>query len=205
MGARTKRQRQVLEYLTNFINERGYEPSYQQIARAIGIRSKGAVAKHIVALEKQGLISRRRDDGSFGIELLRHKSIVDGACRIDWLEIPSDSDPPAEKIESLIVPKSLLGTTSPNNLRAFKILSDSMLPEHICRGDIALVEERSFARDRDCVIALVKKKRTLIRKFYRRGAEIELRPADNEFELIRLPADEIEIIAIYRGLLRPLH
>ena len=203
MQTRTKRQHEVLEYITDFINERGYEPSYQQIARAIGIRSKGAIAKHIVALENQGFISRTRESGSFGIELLPENSIGDSVFRIEWLEFKGQSEN-ARDSESLIVPKSMVGSISPKNLRAFRVPNDAMLNDHICERDIALVENRDFARDRDCVVALVDKTRAVIKKFYRRGADIELRPANDNYKAIILPADRVEILGIFRGLIRPI-
>ena len=63
MQPRTRRQREILDFITEFINERGHIPSYQQIARKFKIASKSAIAKHIAAMEKQGILQRRREDG----------------------------------------------------------------------------------------------------------------------------------------------
>ncbi len=204
MQTRTKRQHEVLEYITDFINQRGYEPSYQQIARAIGVRSKGAIAKHIEALEKQGLISRKHENGSFSIDLIPQDSLTNSVCRIDWI---CDNASPDESIESkdpFFLPKSILGASPRKRLSAFLVTDDSMLDEHICAGDIALIEERAFARDRDRVVALIDKKGAVLNRFYRQGANIELRPSNDKYEAIIVPADQIEIIGVFRGLLRPL-
>ena len=87
MQPRTKRQKEILEYISNFIETRGYKPSYQQIAKHFRLASKAAVAKHIAALEKQGLISRRRENGSFSLELYPKVVITDLVCQIEWLEL----------------------------------------------------------------------------------------------------------------------
>ncbi len=200
MQTRTRRQHEVLEYLTEFITERGYEPSYQQIARAMGVRSKGAIAKHIEALESQGLISRKRENGSFGIELLREQAVGSSALKIDWLDIPLVETPS----DGIILSKSMLGEEPPKNLRVFRVPNDAMLNENIREGDIALVEKRSFARDRDCVVASVERKKTVLKKMYRHGAKIELRPANEDYESIILSADKIKILAVYKGLIRPI-
>ena len=88
MQPRTRRQREVLDYITTFIEERGYEPSYQQIARHFRIASKSAIAKHIAALENQGLLSRQRENGSFGLQVKQKESVSESVFDLEWLEIP---------------------------------------------------------------------------------------------------------------------
>lgn len=79
-----------------------------------------------------------------------------------------------------------------------------MIGKGIFEGDIVLIEKRSFVRDGDCIAASVEGKRTVLKNFYRAGAYIELRPANERYETIRLSADKIEIQGVFRGLLRPL-
>lgn len=69
MQPRTRRQKEVLEIITRYIKNHGYDPSYQQIARQLGVSSKAGIAKHVRALEEQGLLTRRRDGGKFNLEL----------------------------------------------------------------------------------------------------------------------------------------
>ncbi len=208
MQARTRRQREILTYITDFIENRGYEPSYQQIAKHFQIASKSAIAKHIAALEAQGLIARRRENGSFSLQLNPRKTTKttnDSVCAIEWLDVPlmDDFDEEFEN-ETLFVPAFLLGRMPPDKIRAFIVPNDAMLAKQICEGDIALIEEKFFARDGDCIAAVIEKNRAVLRNFYRDGAFVELRPANEDYELIRLTADKIEIKGIYRGLLRPL-
>src|SRR5688572_1108827 len=106
MQARTRRQREILDYITVFIEKRGYEPSYQQIAKHFQIASKSAIAKHIVALEEQGLIARRRENGSFSLQLNPKKTVAnDSVCPIEWLDVPMMDDFDEElESEPLFVP-----------------------------------------------------------------------------------------------------
>jgi len=205
MQPRTKRQKEILEYISTFIEERGYKPSYQQIAKHFRLASKAAVAKHITALEKQGLISRRRENGSFSLELFPKETVSDLVCEIEWLDLPASmrllddfSD------ETLLVPTFLLGFNKPEKLCAFRVQSDSMLDEHICEGDIALIEKRAFARDGDIVVSIVNSDRVTMKRIFRDGANVELRPSNENYETITIPADKVEIKGIFRGLLRPL-
>jgi repressor LexA len=205
MQPRTKRQKEIFEYISNFIETRGYKPSYQQIAKHFQLASKAAVAKHIQALEKQGLISRRRDNGSFSLELFPKQTVSDLVCQIEWLALPETTrliDDFAD--EQVIVPAFLLGFHKPEKLCAFRVQNDSMVEAHICEGDVALVEKRSFARDGDVVVAVVNENRVVLKRIFRDGADVELRPSNKNYSTIRLSADRIDVKGIYRGLIRPL-
>ena len=205
MQPRTKRQREILDYVTGFIDEHGYKPSYQQIARRFRIASKSAVANHIAALERQGLILRHHENGTFNLQLRPKTSIDEAVCEINWLELP-----PSKLYEEewehapLFVSRFLLGFLQPEKIRAFRVRNDSMIEDHICEGDVALVEERSFARDGDCVVAVVEKERVALKRFYRDGADIELRPANKDYAVLRLPANKVAVKGVFRALLRPL-
>ncbi|MGI8467595.1 MAG: transcriptional repressor LexA [Pyrinomonadaceae bacterium] len=206
MQPRTKRQREVFEYVNSFIEERGYEPSYQQIARHFRIASKSAIAKHIAALERQGLILRVRDSGgSFGLQIRPKNSVEKSVCEIEWLDVPQDGNFKDEWEEnSLFIPRFLIGFHQPEKICAFRVRNDSMIEESICEGDIALVEKRAFARDGDCVVALIEKERVVLKQFYRDGANIELRPANKNYGVIRLSAEKVQVKGVFRALLRPL-
>jgi repressor LexA len=203
MQPRTRRQREILDFITEFIDERGHIPSYQQIARKFKIASKSAIAKHIAAMEKQGILKRRREDGSFGLELSQENSAVESVCEIAWLETASAEDfRESWEQEPIFVPKFLLGYYEPEKIRAFRVPNNSMLDEHICEGDIALIEKRSFARDGAIVVAELEN-RVVLKRFYRAGANVELRPANQNYQTIILSADKVSIHGVMHGLLRP--
>lgn len=205
MQPRTRRQREILDFITEFIEERGHIPSYQQIARKFKIASKSAVAKHIAAMERQGILQRRREDGSYGLALRAENLVNESVCEIEWLELSGAAESFSEnwEQESIFVPKFLLGYYEPERIRAFRVPDDAMLDEHICEGDIALIEKRSFARDGAIVVAEAEN-RVFLKRFYRNGANIELRPANAAYQTIRLSAEKVSIQGVLHGLLRPL-
>lgn len=204
MQPRTKRQREILDYIASFIESRGYKPSYQQIARYFRIKSKSAIAKHIAALESQGLLSRYSEQGSFNLQLHPKNAASEAVCEILWIEIPFKDVLPEEfEDQPVYIPKFLLGNHSPEQIRAFRVRNNAMSVEHICEGDVALIEKRAYARDGDIVLALVKKQQIELKKYFRKGANIELRTSDLNDADIELAADEIDILGILRGLLRP--
>lgn len=204
MQPRTRRQKQVLDYIKQYVGSHGYEPSYQLIARHLGVSSKAGVGKHIEALEAQGLLVRKRENGSFWLDLQPVESLAEAVCEIEWLEIPKSSASVEDwENQSLFVPKFMLGSQTPDSLRAFRVTNDAMFDAQICEGDVALIEKRAYARDGD-IVAAITGKRVVLKQFFREGAYIELRPANNGYSTIRLPANQIEILGTFRGLIRPL-
>ncbi len=132
-------------------------------------------------------------------------SIADFVSEIKWLNVPKNQTLAEDwEDEPLFVPKCLLNNQTPESLRAFRVPNDSMLEEHICEGDIALIQEKSFARDGEIVVALTQNKRAVLKMFFRQGAKVELRPANPLYVSIILPADKILVQGILRGILRPL-
>ncbi|HKZ01187.1 MAG TPA: S24 family peptidase, partial [Pyrinomonadaceae bacterium] len=81
---------------------------------------------------------------------------------------------------------------------------DSMIDEHICDGDIALIENRTDARDGEIVVALlVDENQATLKRLYRKGPIVELHPANSQLEPLSLAASQVRVQGIFRGLLRP--
>ena len=205
MQPRTQRQKDILEYITRFIDRQGYEPSYAQIARHFGVSSKATIAKHVAALESRGLLSRRNEDGNFNLSVKVEEVPSDAVCELPLLGRVA-AGAPIDAIhdgEPIVVPRFLLGRVRPERVYALRVSGDSMIDEHICDGDIALIENRTEARDGEIVVALVEGSRATLKRLFRFGAEVELRPANSQLEPMRLPASHVRVQGIFRGLLRP--
>ncbi|CAN5338064.1 transcriptional repressor LexA [soil metagenome] len=196
MQTPTQRQREVLDLIARYIESHGYRPSYQTIARRLGLRSRAGIARIVRDLETQGLLTRTHLDGHFHIEIGTGGSVA----TIQWLRLPDTSE---ETEPPLSLPEFMLGGCEAADIRAFRVPDDAMSDEHICGGDIALLELREFARDGQTVVAVLEKERTVLRKYYRAGAEIELVSAGDGGETIRVDPDVIEIKGVLRSLLRP--
>jgi repressor LexA len=207
MQPRTQRQKEILDYISRFIERHGYEPSYAQIARHFGISSKATIAKHIEALERRGLIARRRANGAFALDVQVEEPDSDALCEVPLLGRIAAGAPieaMGENSDKVSVPRFLLGRTRPEQVYALRVHGDSMIDEHICDGDIALIENRTEARDGEIVVALVGGSHATLKRLYRFGREIELRPANSQHEPLRLPATQVQVQGIFRGLLRPV-
>ena len=207
MQPRTERQKQIHDYILSFIERHGYEPSYAQIARHFGVKSKATIAKHITALERRGLISRQHDHGSFGLDVKAAEVNSDSVCEIAFRGLiaagtPVESFAADSGNETVAVPRFLLGRARPENVFALRVRGDSMIDEHICDGDIALIEKRSDIRDGEIVVALIDGEESTLKRYHRSGSEVELRPANATMEPFRLAASRVAIQGVFRGLLR---
>jgi repressor LexA len=203
MHTRTRRQKDVLEYISRYITKHGHEPSYQVIARDLGLNSKAGIAKHVKSLEEQGLLVRKRVNGSFSLEICTNGNGA-AVCEVDWVETNCE-DGRREDFETrpMVVPAFMIRPYEPDRMLAFRICDDAMTDRGILENDIALIERRSFVRDGECIVATIKKKYAVLRNFYRSGSTVELHAADNNYEVIKAPADKIEVNGIFRCLLRP--
>lgn len=204
MLPRTQRQKDILDYISRFSERNRYEPSYAQIARHFGVKSRATIAKHIAALERRGLLTRTHEDGSFALSV--KVDDPDALCQVKLLGriaagIPLDV---VESEETLSVPRFLLGRVKPERVYALRVKGDSMIDEHICDGDIALIENRTEARDGEIVVALlIEENQATLKKLYRRGPNVELHPANSQLQPLTLPASQVSVQGIFRGLLRP--
>ena len=206
MQPRTHRQKEIYDYIQRFIERHGYDPSYAQIARHFGIASKATIAKHIEALEKRGLLAREHTNGSFALRVQVEDTPANATCDVPLLGRVAAGAPIEafnEAGQTVTIPRFLLGRVRPEQVYALKVTGDSMIDEHICDGDIALIENRLEARDGEIVVALIEGQRATLKRLYRFGREVELRPANSQLEPIRLPALQVQVQGIFRGLLRP--
>jgi repressor LexA len=171
----------------------------------MGVSSRAGIARVVSDLEAQGFLERKRVDGHFAITLTGEKADRSDAPLIAWLEIPHPGEVVSDfAFAEFYLPEFVLGGHDVDEIRAFRVPDDSLSDNAICQGDIALIEMRSFARDGDIVAAVVESRRALLRKIYRIGSSIELCGSTNKHERIRLAADRVKILGVFRGLIRPM-
>jgi repressor LexA len=205
MLPRTQRQKEILDYITLFLERHAYEPSYAQIARHFGVKSRATIAKHIAALERRGLLTRTKEDGAFALTV--KVDDTNSLCEVRLLgRIAAGA--PIEVIddqETIPVPRFLLGRVKPERVYALRVKGDSMIDEHICDGDIALIENRTEARDGEIVVALLtESNQATLKRLYRRGVNVELHPANSQLQPLTVPARDVTVQGIFRGLLRSI-
>jgi len=207
----TPRQKTILQYIADVIRERGYPPSITEIGEHFGISSTNGVFDHLKVLERKGVI-RRKSNRARSIQL------TDAALRI--LLSPSEPDKrdnrlwphlgriaagfPIESLEQqaetwMVPPADLAGH------RGFclTVTGDSMIEVGIWDGDIVFIDQDRQPGPGDVVAALVDGEVTL-KRFFRRGRMVELRPENRNMSPLLYPSDAVVIQGVAVWLMRPV-
>jgi len=203
--ALTKRQKQVLDFIAGFLNEHGYCPSYEEIARGLELASLATVHKHISVLTAKNYLKRGFNQ-SRSIELTPKFVQENQRAKPPAPEIPLlgriAAGSPVEAIEQR---ETLNFADYAGNAEtyALEVRGNSMIDDHICDGDRILLERVSEARDGDIVVALVGGSEATLKRFYREpGGMVRLQPANAALKPILVPARDVQIQGRLLAVLR---
>ncbi len=203
--ALTKRQKQVLDFIAGFIDENGYCPSYEEIAGGLGLASLATVHKHISVLEAKSYLKRGFNQ-SRSLELAPKYAQEQRRTKPPALEIPLlgriAAGAPVESVEQQEM-LNLGDFAAGGNTFALEVRGDSMIDDHICNGDVILLERVAEVRDGDIVVALVAgSDATLKRLYHESGDKIRLQPANSTLQPIVVPSADVEIQGRLLAVLR---
>lgn len=196
----TKRQREILDYLNDFIQEHGYAPSLEEIGRRFGLSSLATVHKHLTNLQEKGFI-RRSWNRSRSVEMVPTRT-GSRAVELPMLGYVAAGAPIEAVVsgETIAVPEDMVGKRDTYVLR---VKGDSMIDEQIRDGDFVIVEDRRTADNGEMVIALTHGSAATVKKFYReRDGRIRLQPANDQMAPIYIHENDISIQGIVVGVLR---
>lgn len=175
-----RRQRQIVDYIAQYIQKYGSSPTLQEIADALGVSSLATVHEHLATLVKKGVL-KKYEGAVRGIEL------VDQALSeaVDGIELPilgfiaagSPIEPMTDPNASLKVSSSMLS----GKKRSFvlQVRGDSMIEEGILDGDFVVIEEQGEVKDGDIVVALLDNGLATLKKFFREATRVRLEPANS--------------------------
>ncbi|MGE5358352.1 MAG: transcriptional repressor LexA [Bacteroidales bacterium] len=195
----TKRQREILDFLNEFIQQHGYAPSLEEIGRRFSLSSLATVHKHLTNLQEKGFI-KRAWNRSRSVELVPAR-VGARAIELPMLGFVA-AGVPIEAVataESIAVPEDLVGKRDTYVLR---VRGDSMIDEQIRDGDYVIVEDRKTADNGEMVIALVGGADVTLKKFYRENGHVRLQPANPAMQPIMLAAEHVQIQGVVVGVMR---
>lgn len=197
--ALTRRQREIYDFIREFIERTGYSPSLEEIGTHFELSSVATVHKHIQHLIQKGFL-RREWNRSRSIEPLteeRAEAVTLPLLGAVAAGIPIEA---VEVLEHIAVPLELVRRRSKSFV--LRVRGNSMIDEQICDGDYVVVESTPVARDGETVVALIRGEETTLKKMFRRGNQIVLQPANQSMQPLEFPAQDVEIRGVVRGLLR---
>ena len=198
----TRRQKEVLDFLSSFTARNGYSPSYEEIAAGLGLNSLATVHKHVTNLQNKGLLQRSHNR-SRSIDVLPPRSSRRGSGGSDRLPLLGRiaAGRPVEAIETAET-ISLNDIIGAREVFALEVRGDSMRDEHIVSGDFVLVERTRTAREGEIVVALVDNADATLKRFYKEGNLVRLQPSNAEMTPIYAPAANVSIQGRVLGVLR---
>ena len=196
----TKRQREILDYLNEFIQQHGYAPSLEEVGRRFNLSSLATVHKHLTNLQEKGFI-RRAWNRSRSVELLPSRS-GGRAVELPLLGYVA-AGMPIEAVatsESIAVPEALV--TGKRDTYVLRVRGDSMIDDQIRDGDWVVVEDRRAADNGEMVIALVGGQDATLKKFYKENGRVRLQPANPSMQPIFVEPDAVQIQGVVVGVMR---
>ena len=195
----TKRQREILDYLSEFITQHGYAPSLEEVGRRFSLSSLATVHKHLTNLQQKGFI-RRTWNRSRSVELVPTRT-GGRAVELPLLGYVA-AGAPIEAItttETISVPEDLVGKRDTYVLR---VRGDSMIDEQIRDGDYVVVEDRKTAENGEMVIALLRGSDVTLKKFYRDNGRVRLQPANPAMQPLLVDSDQVQVQGVVVGVMR---
>ena len=195
----TKRQREILDYLNEFIQRHGYAPSLEEIGKRFSLSSLATVHKHLTNLQEKGFI-KRAWNRSRSVELVPTRS-GGRAVELPMLGYVA-AGVPIEAVagsETIAVPEDLVGRRETYVLR---VRGNSMIDEHIRDGDFVIVEDRKTAENGEMVIALLGGHDATLKKFYRDNGRIRLQPANPAMQPMMYDLDQVQVQGVVVGVMR---
>ncbi len=196
----------ILEFIRNFVQEKGYAPTQGEIQKALGISSSSVVDYHLKALEEEGVITREPEVAR-GIQVsgigkrARAVPLLGTIAAGQPIPVPTEETWHTIAQETVEVPAEML----PRQIRAYalRVKGTSMIDAFVDDGDIVVLEATRTADDGEMVAAwLTERQEATLKKLYREPGRIRLQPANRSMAPIYADPDQIEVQGRVIGVLR---
>jgi repressor LexA len=225
--ALTQRQKEILDFISASIMERGFPPTLREIGEHFQIRSTNGVNDHLKALEKKGHL-RREDlksramrpvlpDGTGELVPMRRMAQGTGGVEVvssndDLAEVPIlgrvAAGQPILAVENATdtvkVDRVLLGGA--REVFGLRIVGESMIEDGIFDGDYVFVKKTPAAKTGEIVVAMIEGEAT-VKRYYPEGDRIRFQPANQNMQPIivrRADFKSVDIIGVVVGVYRKL-
>lgn len=201
----TKKQKRTLDFVSSFIEQRGYSPSYREIANGLKLNSVATVAQHIDSLVTKGLLTKGNNSARslMPVTEMETEILSDKAVKLPILGLIAAGTPIETMTghpETLEVPPFMVGK---RNSYVLQVKGQSMIDDGIFDGDFVVVQEKEIASNGDVVVALVNDSEATLKRYYKEVGRVRLQPANSTMEPIYITPDmDLKIQGIVIGLIR---
>jgi repressor LexA len=196
-----KRQRQIVDFIAQYIQKQGYSPTLQEIATAIGVSSLATVHEHLQALERKKVI-KKFEGAVRGIELidrtfLRMTESIDLPI-MGFIAAGSPIQPYTDPNATFKVSPHLI--SGKKRAYVLQVKGTSMIDDHIADGDFVVIEETAEVTNGDIVVALLDNGLATLKRYYKELTRVRLEPANASMSPIY--ATNVQIQGRVVGLIR---
>lgn len=203
MPTLTKKQKEVLDFIKEFIDTNGFSPSYREIADHFGLSSPATIHQHIQALAEKGVIGLDEDGCARSIELMDQTETKPAAPSVmlplAGLITAGEPIEAVEEREAMAIPSDFV--IDADNSYVLKVKGRSMIEDGIFDGDYVVIERNPSPKNGDVVVALLDNAYATLKRFYREGSHIRLQPANSTMQPIIVDGN-LNIQGIVRAVIR---
>ncbi len=204
----TERQRAILEYLHEYVDDHGYPPTVREIGEAVGLRSPSTVHAHLAQLERAGVL-KRDPTKPRAIELTdRRRPGQPAEVEVRRLPLVGQIAAGGPLLAEENVEEEL-GVPEPLSAGAdflLRVKGDSMIDAGILDGDIVVVQRREDARNGEIVVALAGEDESAdeatVKRFFREDGRVRLQPENSALEPIYAPYVRVlgRVVGVFRRI-----
>lgn len=198
MNKLTKRQSEILKFITNFVKDYDYSPSYREIAEGMGLSSPATIHQHLQLMKSKGFLWFD-PEAPRGLELTDKVMNFARAIELPLVGLITAGAPieAVEERETMAVPAGLVHE---ENAFVLKVKGASMIEEGILDGDYVIVERNYYPKNGEVVVALLNNAYATLKKFYREPNRIRLQPANATMQPIF--CKDVAIRGVVRAIIR---
>lgn len=184
MNKLTKRQKQILDFITYYLKEHEYAPSYMEIANHFNISSPATVHQHVKALEDKGFLkaTRHQKRALEPVSLSSYRDSIAVDLPLVGLITAGEPIEAIEEKETIAIPADFVPNSE--NCYILKVKGQSMIDEGIWDGDYVIVERSHSPKNGEVVVALLDNAYATLKKFYQEKNRIRLQPANSSMKPI---------------------
>ncbi|MBI2602592.1 MAG: repressor LexA [Deltaproteobacteria bacterium] len=199
-----KREKQVFSFIRAFKKKTGAVPSARQICYHLGFKSSRSAQIYITTLKDKGFLMHRKPETSSYL-LAEEQSGASAFDRIPFLGAIAAGAPSEAFVQSdrmIELPCGFFGAVG-DELFALQIMGNSMSGDYICEGDVAIVRKQTKGlQTKDILAVRVGSDEFTLKRLHRKRNIVELLPSNPQYKVMSVPAEQVEIVGKYLGLLR---
>ena len=193
----TKRHKEILDFINDFIDEKGYAPSYREIGQAFGLSSTATVAEHIQTLQSKGYLKTDHNEAR-SIAIIDDEKAEAIFLALAGLITAGEPIEAVETQEKIAIPADLVKDKTKTYV--LKVKGQSMIEEGIFDGDYVVVEKNPQPKNGQVVVALLENSLATLKKFYKEANRIRLQPANSSMKPIF--AKNVLVQGVVRAVIR---